>query len=419
MSVIHQISLRNTKSIVSLDYEVPEDASVIYVMGENEAGKSTVLDSLTYVLAGKKAIPEGIIQNGQERARIEMTLDDGTHIVRRFTLKGSTLTATLPDGSAAPGGPQELVGSLIDPIALDPLKFSEMDAKGQRETLLRVAGKADALDEINKRRTSTAEERTIVGRELKRLEGAAQTAEPIPDDLPEEAPDVAEWRKSLESGIANNHARDNAELQLEADRALLAGRKQRVQEAKEELARMEATVTAQAEMVAQAEKDLQAFACADVGAMRESVDDAERIAEAVRNAETTRKILADLKAKRTEHGGLNDAVESIDSERVALLGNLDIGIKGAVIDGTDIKVDGVLFHNLSTSQRLKFGCALAMKNEPGLRMIRIRNGNTLDKNSREFLERLSKEQKFQLWIEYVQQGDKLGLMLTESVEDQA
>ena len=71
MSNIHRLTIKNVKNLEEVDFTVP-DGPMIYVTGPNAAGKTTVLDSILYALAGKKLIPDDVIRTAQEKAEIKM-----------------------------------------------------------------------------------------------------------------------------------------------------------------------------------------------------------------------------------------------------------------------------------------------------------------------------------------------------------
>lgn len=57
--------------------EITPPGHVVKITGKNEQGKTSVLDSIMYALAGTKSLPEQPIRQGESKASIRVELDDG------------------------------------------------------------------------------------------------------------------------------------------------------------------------------------------------------------------------------------------------------------------------------------------------------------------------------------------------------
>src|SRR3970040_1173840 len=102
------LTAENGKKLVAV--EIHPTGDVVTISGRNGAGKTSVLDSIWWALAGTSAIQKQPIRKGQKRARIR--LDMGELIVeRKFSESGSTLAVESADGARYPS-PQKMLDAL-------------------------------------------------------------------------------------------------------------------------------------------------------------------------------------------------------------------------------------------------------------------------------------------------------------------
>lgn len=54
---------------------IPKDKGLVIIAGKNGAGKSAVLDSIMYALAGEDSIPTKPVRRGEDKAKVELDLE--------------------------------------------------------------------------------------------------------------------------------------------------------------------------------------------------------------------------------------------------------------------------------------------------------------------------------------------------------
>jgi len=128
---ITQIQIENFLGIEVLT--LPLTAPINLLIGENEAGKSSVRDALQWALTGTarglKTHQEqaALIRNGAKGAEVTITLADGATIIRRKTPKSpATVTGEVPEGTLSPL------------ILCDPFTFLSWPEDQRRELLFKV-----------------------------------------------------------------------------------------------------------------------------------------------------------------------------------------------------------------------------------------------------------------------------------------
>ena len=157
------LEAENIKHIRAVSIE--PDGSLVVIGGKNEQGKSSVLDSIQYALAGQASIPSQPIRSGQKKASIKLDLGD-IEVFRTFTQKGTRLVVKNKDGSTF-ASPQTMLEKLLGNLAFDPLKFSRMGPKEQLETLKQVVGLD--FDSLNVQYRQLFDKRTDINRQGKAL----------------------------------------------------------------------------------------------------------------------------------------------------------------------------------------------------------------------------------------------------------
>ena len=182
---IERVEVTNFKRIKSIDVDTAGEA-VVTIGGKNAQGKSSMQDAIWNTLGGKQKAVEMPIRAGETKAssRITLSAPDGTGLIATRTWKGdrSALTLQVKGSKANLNKPQDVLDGIIGDFAFDPMAFATMPDKKRRDTLAEVVG-VD-VSEIDKRIAKAREERLLVGRDRKRVEGALEEAEPPAANLP-------------------------------------------------------------------------------------------------------------------------------------------------------------------------------------------------------------------------------------------
>lgn len=206
--VSHIVSLesQNVKRLKAVRIE-PKGNALVIIGGANEAGKSSVLDSIAMVLGGRAEMPAVPVRKGQKRAHV--ICDLGSIIVKRTLTKegGGQLTIEGSDGHKFTS-PQTLLEQLTGKIAFDPVSFMRLDALKQADTLRQLVG----LDfgPINAEIENVYTARTEVNRDVTRLKGLHGSL-PRYESVPEAEVSSADVLKSIDDAQAKNNECDAAE----------------------------------------------------------------------------------------------------------------------------------------------------------------------------------------------------------------
>ena len=134
--------------------EITPDGTVQVIGGRNAQGKSAVLNAIWLALGGGKASKETPlpIRDGEDKASVRLDLGDLV-VTRSWTRKGTSLKVENAEG-AQYKSPQSMLDALVGQLSFDPLAFTRLSPKEQREargineTLLRISVGIENAEDI-------------------------------------------------------------------------------------------------------------------------------------------------------------------------------------------------------------------------------------------------------------------------------
>ena len=76
-------------------------------------------------------------------------------------------------------------------------------------------------------------------------------------------------------------------------------------------------------------------------------------------------------------------------------------------------LNGHPLNQASGAEQLRAGVAIAMALNPKLRVIRVRDGNSLDSGGMRLLAEMAEEHGYQVWIERVDESGTVGFVIED------
>ncbi|HUX70855.1 MAG TPA: AAA family ATPase, partial [Cellulomonadaceae bacterium] len=166
---IIELTAENVKRLRAVD--ITPAAHVQVIAGRNAQGKSSVMDAIWLALGGGTASKATTrpIRDGQTTASVRLDLGD-LIVTRTWVGDKTTLTVTSAEG-ARYGSPQKMLDDLVGRLSFDPLAFTHLAPREQRDTLLTLVDLPFDPAHLDRRRAGLYDERTEIGRQGKQLEG--------------------------------------------------------------------------------------------------------------------------------------------------------------------------------------------------------------------------------------------------------
>jgi len=410
---ILKLSAENIMKLVAV--EITPEGNVVVLTGKNGAGKTSVLNAITMALCGGRNVPEVPIRKGADKGGICLEFDDFT-VIKNFTSKGAYLKIETKGGHTV-NSPQAFLDELIGNLSFDPRDFIDKAAKDQKNILMEMLGLEDQLNQIDEQVAETYEDRTIIGRDVTRLEGqVAQFTEDF-TDVPDKPVDIQgkidELQKARNVQAEVEHQRlikENLWQRRKEIECTIAMREEEVAEAKAELDNKLADLDKADAAIAEATNRALEF---DIPAMRKALDNANEVNNTVRRKKASVAIEESLILAVTQQGELTAEIEDLRNSKGEILKAAKMPIKGLALDDVGVTYKGVPLNQISDGEKLRVGVAIGMALNPKIRIIRIQNGSLLDSENMKIIEEMAKANDFQVWIEKVDETGKVGIVIEE------
>jgi len=116
---------------------------------------------------------------------------------------------------------------------------------------------------------------------------------------------------------------------------------------------------------------------------------------------------AELEVASKRHAKTDSILLDLRKLRKGILEGIDLGVDGLSVEGGELRMNNKPFRQASYAERVKVSCAVAMKRSPRLKLLRVDNGEALDKDSKEYLLSLAAERGWQVVMACV--ADNTGL----------
>lgn len=396
----------------------PGKKGLVEIAGKNGQGKTSILDAILWAFSSASAVQSMPIRKGTDHAAIEVTIGDDQPkfiIERRFTENGSYLSITTPDGMR-PAKPQKLLDTLLGKMAFDPLQFMHLKADKQAEMLRDLAGVGPELDTLDEKIAQAMEARKMVKKEAEAFASQAAAIQTTADDSASviDEDEIVKRMTSISTINADisRRATNRANAREDIDRWR--------REAEQIETRIEELKAQCGEYLKRAdEKEKQLAAAGPLPELTSADDIAEELRAAkAHNAEVSKwetkkaaKANADKKAKEADT--LTKTIEAARAEKLKLISAAALPVEGLSFDASGVTYGGIPLDQASDAQQLRISVAIASALNPGLRVIRIRDGSLLDDDSMKMLADFANKNDLQIWIETVGTGMTPGAIIIE------
>lgn len=398
---IVKLTAENVKRLRAV--EITPDNTLQVITGRNAQGKTSVLDAIWLALGGGHASRETTmpIRDGEENARVVLDLGDLT-VTRTWNGKGSTLTVTNSDGARYPS-PQAMLDALVGRMSFDPLAFTRMSPRDQRQTLLNLVDIEADLADLDSRRQALFSERTEVGREGRAL-GEVPDLEPgVPDD----EVSVTDLLGRIRDAEAQARRIDDEMRTLAKLQSGLEYWQQQLVEAQAGLDKAAAQYAEQQRLV----KGLPERPRVDV--LEAELSQVDAVNRRVRDNKARRRALFEQAELRKRYDELTGRIDELDHAKATLLSEAAFPVEGLGFDESGVTFNGVPFAQASAAEQIRVSMAMAMAANPKLRVLRILDGSLLDTESMRQISELAREHDYQCWVERVEDDSASAVVIED------
>ena len=392
MSVtITALEAENVKRIKAVAL-TPAPTGLTLVGGNNNQGKTSVLDALAWALGGDRFRPDAAQRDGAiAPAHLKVTLSNGVVVERKG--KNASLTVTDPTGRRSG---QQLLNAFVEPLALDLPRFMDASDKEKADILLRIIGIGAELHTRDLEIKGLYDKRTFTGQLAAQKKHFAEEMISYPE-APDEPVSASELIRQQQDILARNG--ENQRL-----RAQYAELEQQVQQCVDELKRTRERIATLQQLADELDaKHTKLFNQRETARKTVSQLQDESTAEleaSIRDVEeTNRKVRANLEKARAEdeaaqyasdYDKLTGQIEDKRAERMALLNGADLPLPGLSVEDGVLTYKGKHWRDMSGSDQLRVAAAIVRRLNPDCGFVLLDKLEQMD---------MTTLQEFSAWLE--------------------
>ena len=392
MSVkITALEAENVKRIKAVAL-TPSPTGLTLVGGNNNQGKTSVLDALAWALGGERFRPTAAQRDGAVApAHLKVTLSNGVVVERKG--KNASLTVTDPTGRRSG---QQLLNAFVEPLALDLPRFMDASDKEKADILLRIIGIGAELHTRDLEIKGLYDKRTFTGQLAAQKKHFAEELVSYPE-APDEPVSASELIRQQQDILARNG--ENQRL-----RAQYAELEQQVQQCVDELKRTRERIATLQQLADELDaKHTKLFNQRETARKTVSQLQDESTAEleaSIRDIEeTNRKVRANLEKSRaedeaaqyaSEYDRLTESIQQKRADRMALLNGADLPLPGLSVEDGVLTHKGKHWRDMSGSDQLRVAAAIVRRLNPDCGFVLLDKLEQMD---------MTTLQEFSAWLE--------------------
>lgn len=375
----------------------PNSSGAVVISGRNAQGKSSVLDAIAQLINGSRHKVPLPVRVGADEANIVAVLGRGGEpelIVKWRTTSSGKKTLVVEDADGIKkSSPASLLTSLFGYLAVDPFAFSEMSEKEQLRTILRATG--FDVDAWQEERDKIFNDRTIVNRQVVRLEHHLKSLTKPAADAPTESVSVAELLGENRRLLELRERHDAAKSSYEAWSDRIAELQRLLEEAEDTRDRA-ASAMMETYKSNPTDEQLQ-----DTLSRIETADVHNR---QYMDARKFREASSDLETTTAEAKKLSAALFEKDNEIRRAIAASPVGGPLQFVDD-ELRLNDLPLAVASHAEKLRVGIGVATMLQPDASVVLVKDGSLLDQDSMAAIEQIAQAHGMQVWIERVESGE--------------
>lgn len=355
---INKLEIENVKRVKAVSIE-PTAQGLTILGGNNNQGKTSVLDAIAWALGGNKYKPSKAARDGSMNPpTLRVELSNGLIVERKG--KNSDLKVTDPSGNKAG---QQLLDSFVEELAINLPKFIESSAKDKANTLLQIIGVGEKLWELDRKEEKLYSERRAIGQiadQKKKFADEQPQYPEAPNELVSISDLIYEQQEILARNGENARKRQNRENIVNEMHLSEA----RLEQLKEQLAQEEAIHEKLMGDYIEANKSVEDLEDESTEEIENSIANIEEINRKVRANLDKEKAEEEAKQYKSQYDNLSAEIQKVRDERTSLLDNADLPLPGLSVEDGELVFEGQKWDNMSGSQQLRVSTAIVRKLKP-------------------------------------------------------
>lgn len=355
---INKLEIENVKRIKAVKIE-PTANGLTIVGGNNNQGKTSVLDSIAWALGGDKYRPSQAQREGSViPPTLHIVMSNGLVVERKG--KNSSLKVTDPTGNK---GGQQLLNEFVEQLAIDLPKFMESSGKEKAQTLLKIIGVGEQLEILDKQEKELYNKRLAIGQIADQKKKFANE-QPYYPEAPKELVSPSELIRQQQEILARNGENQRKREQVEKYHSTVFFLRQSVERMKEQLKNEEYNLEEAEENLRIAQMDTQELQDESTAELEESIANIEEINQKVRANLDKDKAEEDAQDYEDQYADLTGQIHKVRQSKTDLLKKAKLPLPDLSVEDGELIYKGQQWDNMSGSDRLKVSTAIVRKLNP-------------------------------------------------------
>lgn len=406
---INALELENVKRIKAVTI-TPTEKGLTVIGGNNNQGKTSILDSIAWALGGEDFRPSNPAREGSTiPPNLKVKLSNGIIVERKG--KNSALKVTDPSGKKAG---QTLLNDFIDRLAINLPKFMNSTNKEKANILLKIIGVGEQLAKFQLQENELYQERLTVGRiadQKKKYAKEQVFYDDAPDNLisPQE---LIDQQQAILAKNGENQRKREKVTQYEYQVSTLT----------DEVARLESLLNAKKNELTKATYDLTIAKTDAMDLIDQSTEELERNLADIE--ETNRKVRANLDKQKAEedakqyteqYDALNIKIDNVRKQKMDLLNNANLPLQGLSVEDGELTYKGKKWDGMSGSDQLKVSTAIVRKLNPKCGFVLLDKLEQMDIDTLSEFNQWLKSEGLQAIATRVSTGDECSIVIEDGM----
>ncbi len=404
---ITSFEAENVKRVKAVRLE-PAPTGLTIIGGDNNQGKTSVLDAIAWALGGNSFKPSNAHRDkAVSEPHLKVVLNNGLVVERKG--KNSDLKVTDPTGKKTG---QTILNEMIGEIALNIPKFMNASNKNKANYLLQIIGVGDQLKAFDERETEMMAERRYVGQEYRAKKAHANELESYPDAPLQElsASDLIQQQQAILYKNGENAKKRNNLKNLEGEMSRLITRIEDMESQLQSLKNQREALAKDIQIAQTDALDLYDESTEEIEKGIREIDETNQKVRSNRAKMIALKEADDYKSRYTE---LDTLITNLRLERSKLLDNAPLPLPELSIDHGEILYKGQKWDGMSGSDQLKVSAAICRAMNPNCGFVLMDKLEQMDmKTITEFGQWLDQE-GLQAIATRVSAGDECSIIIED------
>lgn len=401
MSVkINQLEIENAQRVKALVL-TPSENGLTIIGGDNNQGKTSVLNNLAWLLGGDRLKPSSPYRDGSVLPpMLRAELSNGLIVER----KGKNSDLKVIDSNGNKNG-QQILNEFVEPLALNLPKFMQASSREKADTLLQIIGVGNQLHELERKENELYNRRRAIGQiaDQKKKFAAEMTYYP---DAPKEPISASDLIKQQQEILARN-----GENQRKREQKAYFQRE--VDSLEKQLAEIQGKLNLARENLSIAEKDALDLCDESTEELERNISNIEAINIRVRANLDREKAETDAQEYCAQYDSLTAEISDVRQEKMNLLNGAKLPLEGLSVEDGELTYNGYKWDGLSGSDQLKVATAIVREINPKCGFVLLDKLEQMDlKTLKEFGTWLETE-GLQVIATRVSTGDECSIIISD------